>query len=137
MHVLHFMNPWAILVGGIILWVLGAIWYSPALFAKPWMAILGIQKTEGRKPGRLLAMTASLLCDLVISFVLAHLVMWSEANTFGWGAFIGALAWIGFIGAPNLPQGMHEGKPFKYFAINGSYWLLGLVIVGGMLAIWH
>ena len=137
MHVLHFMNPWAILVGGIILWVLGTIWYSPALFAKPWMAILGIQKTEGRKPGRLLAMTASLLCDLVISFVLAHLVMWSEANTFGWGAFIGALAWIGFIGAPNLPQGMYEGKPFKYFAINGSYWLLGLVIVGGMLAIWH
>lgn len=137
MQHLHFMNPWAILVGGIVLWVLGAAWYSPVLFAKSWMAILGIQKTEGRRPGMLLAMTSSLLCDLVMTFILAHLIMWADANTFGWGAFIGVLAWIGFIAAPTLPQGMYEGRPFKLFAINGGYWLLGLVIVGGMLAVWH
>lgn len=137
MQHLHFMNPWAILVGGIIFWVLGAVWYSPVLFAKPWMAIVGLQKTDGRRPGMILAMTASFLCDLVVAFVLAHLIMWADANTFGWGAFIGALAWIGFIGATNLPQGLYEGKPFKYFAINGGYWFFSLVIVGGMLAIWH
>lgn len=35
MHHLLF-NPWAILVAAVIQWVLGAIWYSPLLFAKPW-----------------------------------------------------------------------------------------------------
>ena len=33
-HIPHF-NVWAILVSGLILWFLGATWYSPALFAKP------------------------------------------------------------------------------------------------------
>ncbi len=137
MHPLHFMNPWAILVGGVVFWVLGAAWYSPALFAKPWMAILGLEKTEGRKPGLLLAMTASLICDVVMSFMLAHLIMWANASTFGWGAFIGVIAWIGFIAAPTLPQGMYERRPFKLFAINSGYWLVGLVVVGGLLAAWH
>ncbi len=40
---LHF-NPLAIITCGVILWVLGALLYSPALFAKPWMTILGISK---------------------------------------------------------------------------------------------
>jgi hypothetical protein len=137
MHPLHAFNPWAILAGGGILWILGAAWYSPALFAKPWMEMLGIQKTEGRKPGMLLAMTASLLCDLVISFMLAHLILWAGATSFGWGAMIGIIAWIGFIAATTLPQSMYEGRPFKLFAINSGYWLIGLAVVGGMLGVWH
>jgi len=131
------MNPWSILVGGVVFWVLGAAWYSPALFAKPWMAMLGLEKTDNRKRGMLLAMTASLICDVVMSFMLAHLVMWADANTFGWGAIIGVIAWIGFIAAPALPQGMYEGRPFKLFAINSGYWLVGLILVGGLLAVWH
>lgn len=137
MEHLHFMNPWAILTGGVVFWLLGAAWYSPVVFAKSWMALLGMKKTEGRRPGMLLALTASLICDVAITFILAHLIMWSNANSFGWGAFIGALAWLGFIAAPTLPQGMYEGRPFKLFAINAGYWLVGLALVGGMLAVWH
>ena len=38
----HSLNNLAILVSAIILWVLGAVWYSPPLFAKPWMELAGI-----------------------------------------------------------------------------------------------
>jgi hypothetical protein len=124
-------------VGGVVFWVLGAAWYSPALFAKPWMAMVGLEKTDNRKPGMLLAMTASLICDVVVAFMLAHLVMWADANTFSWGAVIGVIAWLGFIAAPMLPQGMYEGRPFKLFAINSGYWLVGLILVGGLLAVWR
>jgi hypothetical protein len=41
-HHLNHFNHWAVLVSALTLWVLGAVWYSPALFAKPWMAALGI-----------------------------------------------------------------------------------------------
>jgi hypothetical protein len=50
---------------------------------------------------------------------------------------IGVLVWIGFIAAPNLPQGLYEKKPFKLFAIHGGYWFVGLFIVGGLLASWR
>jgi hypothetical protein len=36
-----------------------------------------------------------------------------------------------------LPQGIYEGRPFKLFAINQGYWLVGLMIVGAMLAVWR
>ncbi|HEY2469428.1 MAG TPA: DUF1761 domain-containing protein [Terracidiphilus sp.] len=133
----HSLNNLAILVSAIILWVLGAIWYSPPLFAKSWMELAGVKREPGNRDGMLLAMTASFIGDLVLSFVLATIVMWSNATGFKLGGVIGVLVWMAFFAAPNLPQGLYEKKPFKLFAINGTYWLLGLFIVGGLLASWR
>lgn len=132
----HSVNNLAILVSAVILWVLGAIWYSPALFAKPWMTLLGVQRQPGKKEGLLLGMTASFIGDLVLSFILSNIIMWSNETGFKYGCVIGILMWIGFFAAPNLPQGLYEKRPFKLFTINNGYWLVGLFIVGGLLASW-
>jgi hypothetical protein len=131
------INHLAVIVSALILWFLGAAWYSPALFAKPWMAMLGIKKGEGNKNSLLAGMISSLICDLVLSFILAHFVIWTGTATFGWGALIGFLCWVGFFAAPNLPQGIYENRPLKLFAINNGYWLVGLIVVGGLLAVWR
>ncbi len=136
MHHLHF-NHLAVIVSGFILWFLGAAWYSPPVFAKPWMAMLGIKKGESNKNSLLAGMISSLICDLFLSFILAHVILWSGAATFEWGALIGFICWLGFFAAPNLPQGLYENRPFKLFAINNGYWLVGLIVVGGLLAVWH
>ena len=39
--------------------------------------------------------------------------------------------------APNFAQGIYESRPFKLFAINSGYWLVGLLITGGLLATWR
>jgi hypothetical protein len=72
-----------------------------------------------------------------MSFILANIIVWAHIATFAHGTVIGVLMWIGFIAAPNLPQGLYEKRPFKLFAINSGYWLLGLFIVGGVLAAWR
>lgn len=136
-HIQHAFNHLAILTSALILWFLGAAWYSPALFAKPWMAMLGIRKEEGKRASLYVGMTASFIGDLILSFILAHFIIWSHTATFGRGALIGFLVWIGFFAAPNLPQGIYEGRPFKLFAINNGYWLVGLLIVGGLLGAWR
>lgn len=135
MHHLHFNHP-AVFVSAVILWLLGACWYSPLLFAKPWIAIVG-RKTGEKPKGVVHGMIASFVGDLLLSFVLAHFVYWSGAAGFGWGAFIGFLAWVGFIVSPLYPQRIYEGRPFAYLAINTGYWLVGLVIVGGVLGAWR
>lgn len=135
MHHLHF-NHWSLLVSAVILWLLGATWYSPLLFAKPWTAIVG--RPMGEKPkGVVHGMIASFVGDLLVAFVLAHVVYWSGADGFAMGAFIGFLTWLGFMVAPLYPQRIYEGRPFKYFAINSGYWLTGLVVVGGLLSTWR
>jgi uncharacterized protein DUF1761 len=136
-HIFRDLNYVAIIVSAVILWLLGAVWYSPALFAKPWMAIIGIKKDAGKSSSMAAGMIASFICDLILAFILAHIVIWTQAATFGWGAMVGFIVWVGFIAAPNLPQGIYEGRPFKLFAINSGYWLVGLLIVGGVLAIWR
>jgi Protein of unknown function (DUF1761) len=135
--VAHPLNLLAILVSAIILWVLGAIWYSPALFAKPWMQILGMKKEDSRRSFVYLGMVASFMGDFVLAYVLANIIIWSGATGFWLGAVWGVLIWFGFFGSVNLPQHLYEGRPFKLFAINNGYWLLGLFIVGGILTTWR
>jgi Protein of unknown function (DUF1761) len=135
MH-LH-LNIWAVLVSALFLWMLGAAWYSPPLFAKPWMAALGITPVPGHTKGLLRGMISSLVGDFILAFVLAHFVLWSHAEAIPQGVFIGFLTWLGFFVAPNFPQGIYEKRPFKLFAINNGYWLVGLIVVGGLLAVWR
>jgi len=133
-HHLHHMNHIAILVSALILWILGAVWYSPALFARPWMAALNI--VPGPKKGLATGMVSSFIGDLLVAFVLLHVILWSGASTFLAGAFVGLLCWLGFIVATQFPQGIYEGRPPKIFAINSGYWFVGLLIIGGLLAVW-
>lgn len=137
LHIQHQLNNLSILASAIILWILGAIWYSPPLFAKPWMKLLGIQMGGPNKKSLVPAMMASFVCDFILAFMLAHIILWSGADTFGHGALIGLIIWIGFFAAPNLPQGMYENRPFNLFAINNGYWLVGLPLIGGVIAIWR
>jgi hypothetical protein len=134
MHHLHF-NHWAILVSALILWFLGAIWYSPVLFAKPWMAMVGVKPDGGQS--MIGGMIASFLGDILMALALGHMVLWSGADSFGMGALIGFIAWLGFFAASNYPQSIYEGRPFKLFAINNGYFLVGLPIIGGLLAVWR
>ncbi|HWA94953.1 MAG TPA: DUF1761 domain-containing protein [Terracidiphilus sp.] len=135
-HIHHAFNPWAIFVSALFLWFLGAFWYSPLLFAKPWVAIVGRQMGEKPK-GVYKGMIGSFIGDLLLSFVLAHLILWSGAATIQWGAMIGFIAWAGFFIAPNYPQSIYEGRPFTYVLINNGYWLVGLLVSGALLAVWR
>ena len=135
-HIQHAFNYWAILVSALFLCFLGAAWYSPVLFAKPWIAIVG--RKEGEKPkGVVKGMIGSFVGDLLLCFALNHFIIWSGAATFGWGMVIGFIAWIGFFVAPNYPQSIYEDRPFTYFLINNGYWLAGLLTAGGVLAVWR
>ena len=133
---LQHVNHWVTLVSALILWIIGAIWYSPALFAKPWMAALDIQP-DHKKKGLAFGMISSLIGDLLVAFALLHVVVWSGAASCAAGAFVGFLCWLGFFAAIQFPQGIYEGRPTKLFVINGGYWLVGLVAIGILLAVWQ
>jgi hypothetical protein len=135
-HHLHHFNHLAVLVSALILWILGAAWYSPALFAKPWMRALGIVPSSTKK-GLATGMISSFIGDLLVAFALLHVVLWSEASTWAAGAFIGFLCWLGFFAATQFPQGIYESRPIKLFFINSGYWLVGLLLIGSLLAIWQ
>jgi hypothetical protein len=135
MHHLFF-NPWAILASAVLQWILGAIWFSPLLFAKPWKAMV-YPTGAPQKNSMAAGMIVSFIGSLILSFVLAHFIFWAGASTLQWGAMIGFIAWVGFIVAPLSASHIYEGRPFNLFAINTGYWLVAIVATGALLAIWR
>ena len=135
MH-LHDVNLVALVVCALLIWIIGATWYSPAMFARHWVAIVGRQMGEKPK-GVYRGMIASLFGDFLLCFVLAHILRWAHANDWQHGLHIGILVWIAFVVAPLYPQSVYEGRPFRYFAINSGYWLVSLLAVSAILASWH
>jgi fatty acid desaturase len=131
MQIFH-VSPLAVLYSGIAQWLLGALWYG-YVFRARWKALVGIP--EGEKPKHAwFPMLASFIANLVLSFVLAHLIKWSGATALPRGVYIGAICWVGFMAPPLLTEHIFEKRPARLFAINAAYWLLAMMIGGGILA---
>src|SRR2546429_2329224 len=68
------INILAVLVAAVLTFVLGAVWYSPVLFAKQWMAAQGYtpeKLEEMKRRGVTRAYAVSVLCYLVTAYVMA------------------------------------------------------------------
>jgi hypothetical protein len=128
LHV-HFLP---VLISTVIQWLLGALWYG-YVFKDRWKTLVGIP--VGEKPTNAwFGMVTSLVANLILSFVLAHIILWSNATVFTQGVALGALCWLGFMAPPTFTQHIFERRPAKLFAINAAYWLLAMMIGGGVLA---
>ena len=75
--------------------------------------MLGIQKGQSKRASLIAGMISSLIGDLVLSFILAHFIIWSDASTIGWGALIGFLVWCGFFAAPKPAAGHLRRQAFQ------------------------
>jgi Protein of unknown function (DUF1761) len=121
-------NYVAVFVAALAYWLLGAVWYS-VLFQKPWMALENISPEQAQAAGAPIA-------PLIISFVLAQLCAWRNANTAARGAALGILIWIGFLGPVTYTTYMFEMRPKQLFAINEFYVLVGMCLMGAILGAW-
>lgn len=122
----------AVLIATVIQWLLGALWYG-YVFKTRWMSLVGI--SEADKPASpWFGMVTSFIANLILSFVLGHIINWASGRTFPDGVWLGALCWLGFMAPPLFTQHIFEKRPVKLFAINAAYWLLAMMIAGGVLA---
>ena len=95
MHLPH-VNYFAVLTSGVVIFILGGLWYS-LIFAKPWMALMGIteEKMKAFKESPAAKMMplmyfAALICALLIAWVLAIIINhFGEVNAIR-GAEVGA-----------------------------------------------
>ena len=90
------INYLAVLVAAIVSWGIGALWYSPVLFAKPWMKLIGKKEKDlknGSKSGYLIALIAFLL----VAYVMAHIVDYAASTSWITGMETGLWLWMGFV----------------------------------------
>ena len=134
------INYPAVVASAVSYWVLGALWYSPLLFSRPFIAL------KGWTPEEVAAIQASshageigaaLATSLVLAYVLAHFVKFTGAETAGGGMLTGFWLWLGFVATTSLNTVLFEGRPLGLYLINAAYHLVGLLGTGALLAVWR
>jgi hypothetical protein len=136
------VNIWAVLVCGIVAMFIGFVWYGP-LFGKQWVASMGWspeRMQEAMKKSSHWSYLLMFVGALLMSFILAHGVIFTESYLGSTGASIGALvgfgSWLGFVVPSSIGGVLWEGKPWKWWIILSGYYLVTLVILGVILAVW-
>jgi uncharacterized protein DUF1761 len=129
------LNPWAILVAAIAAFILGAVWFSPALFGKAWKKANGFGANEPPKATGQMMLLAFVL-TLVMSANLAMFLN-DPKTTLAWGATAGFLAGVGWVAMGMGIVSIFERRPWTYVAVNGGYLTVALVVMGAILGGWR
>jgi hypothetical protein len=118
--------------------VIGAVWYSPVLFAKPWMAAHGftLESMAARRSTMARAYGISLVCMVVMALVIDVLIFRMGVHGTMHGARLGALLWLGFAATIGLTANVYSGKPNSLFLIDSGYQLVYMSVMGAILATW-
>jgi hypothetical protein len=130
------LNFLAIISVTIFNFVLGGLWYSPVLFAKPFMTAIGKSEEEIRKGINNIMYLYSFIAGLITTYILAHFVDFAMADTFWKGIQTGIWVWLGFVAATHIAGVIFEGRDIKLYLIYISYQLVAIAISGGILAVW-
>lgn len=130
----HHANMLAVLAAAVLMWLIGWIWYG-VIFKNSWKSL--VPQPAGQKasnPGAVMVLI--LVACLILSFVLAEIVRISGRDSLSGGAFVGVVCGLGFVVPPLFSQHIAEMRPFKLFGINAIYWLIAMMLAGGLLAVW-
>jgi Protein of unknown function (DUF1761) len=140
MH-LHHINLLAVLVAAISTMIVGFLWYSPILFAKPWMREMGYDPDDKAKIQQMQksagpAYAGSFVASLISAFVLALVFHWMRVGDLHAGLGTAFHVWLGLVATVHFTDMLFQKKSLKLFAINTGYQLLCYLAMGAILATW-
>ena len=131
------INYLAVFVAAAAAMAIGFLWYGP-LFGNQWKKLMNFTD-KGMKEMKMTpvqAMIGGFISTLIMSYILAHFVDYTQAATFMDGAVAGTWIWLGFIATVQFGSVLWEGKPAKLYVINTTHYLVALIVMGGILAAW-
>ncbi len=129
------IHCFSILIAAAAKMLVGALWYSPALFLNTWFRVSGITE-EQMKAGIVRALAIEFVGSLIMAFVLVHAIRYAGATTAAQGMAVGFFSWLGFVAVVTIGSVTYERKPFQLFLLINGYLLISLLVMGALLAVW-
>lgn len=136
------VNYLAVAVSAVVLFVLGGLWYSKAMFARPWIALHGKSEEQMKAEATAgspmaLLLVCAFLSALVISWVMAVILNHFQPLTMLKGIEVAILCWLGFAGVTSLNTSMFSMKPKALWAIDSGYNLVSFILAALILTAWR
>jgi uncharacterized protein DUF1761 len=134
----HGIHHVAVLIAAGVFWIVGAFWYSEALFRPAWMRLIGLSDSAERQrfDSNSYAFTLAFVGVLVFAYVLDWIIVRTGHPSILRGAGEGLLLGIAATLTPLFTVMAFEGKPSELFWIHGGFMLLGCLIVGAIEGGW-
>ena len=131
------INYLAVLVTGVVIFMLGGLWYSPVMFAKKWTELQG-KGMEEMSGGSVPVMYVQVfLCGLVtawaLAIVLGLLPIWHMMG----GIKLAVVCWLGFTAATTYGTALFSMKPKALWLIDTSFNLVSFVLAAVILNMWR
>lgn len=131
------VNYLSILIASVFSFVVGMLWYSPALFGNLWAKL---SKVDIKKPKNKSSVGTSMLLGFISTLILAsvfqYLVVLLKYSGLAAGATLGFWLWLGFLATSLLGAVLWEEKPWGLYILNSAYWLVNLLVIGATLGYW-
>lgn len=129
------VDTWAIFIAAVAGNVVGAVWYWA--LAKPWMAANNLgeesfRREEASMPALVpyaVAFAAQLIMAMTLAGIIGHLGIVTLKN----GIISGAMCWLGFVISTMVVNHTFAERSRMLLLIDGGYWLLVLVAMGGII----
>src|SRR3954463_2994898 len=133
------IHPLPVLVAATAAFLLGALWYSPALFAKAWIAAQGMteERIARMRASAARSYSISFVCFLVMAAAMAVLVARVQPVGPLGGLKLGAIVGIGFAAMVSLTANVYSDRPLAAWAIDAGYQVAYLTVMGVVLAVWR
>jgi hypothetical protein len=128
------VNWLAVFAAAISAFLLGGLWYSPALFGKAWQRSAGLtdEQLKGGNAAKIYggAFVLSLVAAATFAMFLGKLPA-GIATAYG---FCAGLAWVAASFGINY---LFERRPLSLWLVNGGYHTLQFTLYGLILGLWH
>lgn len=133
------INYFAVLLAAVASYAVGAVWYSPIGFGKPWRKLMGLTAEDMRKMPLTApqAMILGFLFTLVTAYVMEHLMVLVGVTMMPEALTLGFWLWLGFATPVLSYSWVYEGKSVKLFFLNAAHLFIALEVMAFVLGLWH
>jgi len=131
------VNWLAVVAATLAYFLVGALWYSPLMFAKAWVAMVPHPPTDADKKRMPLLFGITLVSNFASVFATAFLAWALAIGAVGAALKLGAFVSVCYcIAELSITMG-YEKRPLKLWAIYAGYHLVGLCAAAIIIALWR
>lgn len=130
------LNWLAFAVALVVTQVLGFLWYSNILFAKPWIKAIGKTAKQLEKEANSTVYVYSVVGAAVMLLVLSNVLRWTGAATAVEGATVALIIWAGFVATSSAMNTAFESRGWNLWLIDNGYHIVNAIISASILTLW-
>ena len=130
-------NLWAILLATVANQAIGALWFSPLLFATPWLKGVGLTNESIQANPSKMPFVLSLITALVLAVALSWANTAAATASLGGALLVGLVVGIGVAAMASAPHYAFPGRSLKLYLIDQGHTVVTIVVMSAIIGLFR